>query len=66
MINEIFHEQYKGQERIEFLEGTHYIKDTSAVLFLRYTKNTSDVLRLVVKMEDSMAVHRVRPCSWTK
>ena len=123
MVNEIFQEQYKGQERIEFLEGTHYIKDTdgklveratdsyfkimdereqefylevqstvdttmvqrvyeydsaiaykyrivdvenlivkfprSAVLFLRYTKNTPDVLKLVVKMEDSMAVQRV-------
>ena len=31
----------------------------SAVLFLRHTKNTPDVLRLVVKMEDSTAVQRV-------
>ena len=36
MINEIFQEQYKGQERIEFLEGTHYIKDTDGKLVERH------------------------------
>ena len=123
MINEIFQEQYKGQERIEFLEGTHYIKDTdgklveratdsyfkvmderekefhlevqsttdttmvqrvyeydsaiaykyrnvdgnkvtvkfppSAVLFLRHTRNTSDVMEMVVEMKEGTAIQKV-------
>lgn len=37
MINEIFREQYKGQERIEFLEEIHYIKDIDGKLVERAT-----------------------------
>ena len=123
MINEIFEEQYTGQERIEFLEGTHYIKDTdgklveratdsyfkvmdererefhleaqstadttmvqrvyeydsaiaykyrsvdgsrvtvkfppSAVLFLRHTRNTPDVMEMVVEMKEGTALQKV-------
>ena len=44
MINEIFEEQYKGQERIEFLEGTHYIKDTDGKLVERATDSYFKVL----------------------
>ena len=123
MINEIFEEKYTGQERIEFLEGTHYIKDTdgklveratdsyfkvldereqefhleaqsttdttmvqrvyeydsaiaykyrrvqgsrvtvkfppSAVLFLRHTRNTPDVMEMVVEMKEGTALQKV-------
>ena len=123
MINEIFEEKYTGQERIEFLEGTHYIKDTdgklveratdsyfkvlderekefhleaqsttdttmvqrvyeydsaiaykyrrvegsrvtvkfppSAVLFLRHTRNTPDVMEMVVEMKEGTAIQKI-------
>ena len=123
MINEVFREQYRGEERIEFLEGIHYIKDTdgklveratdsyfivmderrqafhfevqstpdstmvqrvyeyesaiaykyrsmdgsnmivhlppSAVLFLRHTKSTPDVMRIVVETRNGAALQEV-------
>ena len=123
LINEIFQEQYKGQEQIEFLESTHYLKDPdgklvertndghfqvlderkesfhveaqstpdtsmiqrvyeydsgiaftyrkvngaemtvrfprSAVLFLRHTANTPDVMRIFVETQSGVSVHEV-------
>ncbi len=123
MINEVFGEHYKGEERIEFLEGTHYIKDAdgklveratdsyfrimderretfhfevqstpdptmvqrvyeyesaiaymyrrvdgskiivqfppSAVLFLRHTKSTPDVMEIVVQMKGDTVIQKV-------
>lgn len=44
MINEVFHEQYKGEERIEFLEGTHYIKDVDGKLVERATDSFFKVM----------------------
>ena len=44
LINEIFQEQYKGQEQIEFLESTHYLKDTDGKLVERTNDGHFQVL----------------------
>ena len=44
LINEIFQEQYKGQEQIEFLESTHYLKDPDGTLVERTNDSHFQVL----------------------
>lgn len=37
LVNELFREQYKGQEEIEFLEGEHYIRNANGEIEKRAT-----------------------------
>lgn len=64
LINEIFQEHYKGQEQIEFLECTHYLKDPDGKLVERTNDSLFQVLGerkewFHVETQDGVSVHEV-------
>ena len=64
LINEIFQEQYKGQEQIEFLESTHYLKDPDGKLVGRTNDSHYQVLderkeSFHVETQSGVSVHEV-------